>query len=80
MRSEKYIMSGRYICFLVLFEYGDYIEAVSEDGSFTLCVDFENYAKHFDTTEESITWAKSHKLKDGKFGVRCYWAETEEHT
>lgn len=80
MRSEKYIMSGRYICFLVLLEYGDYIEAVSEDGSFTLCVDFENYAKHFDTTEEAITWAKSHKLKDGKFGVRCYWAETEEHT
>ena len=80
MRSEKYIMSGRYICFLVLLEYGDNYEAESEEGSFTLCVDFENYAKHFDTTEEAITWAKSHKLKDGKFGVRCYWAETEEHT
>ena len=35
-------MSGRYICFLELFECSDFIEAVSEDGSFTLCVDFEN--------------------------------------
>lgn len=73
-------MSGRYICFLELFEYCDFIEDVSEDGSFTLCVDFENYAKHFNTTEEAITWAKSHGLKDGEFGVGCYWVETEENT
>lgn len=70
-------MSGRYICFIELFEYGNYNfiqeAAHDEDGSFVLCVDFENYAKHFDTTEEAIKWAKAHGLKDGEFGVRCYW-------
>ena len=73
-------MSGRYMCFLELFKYGDYIEEYAGDGSFTLCVDFENYAKHFDTTKEAITWAKSHGLKDGEFGVRCYWIEMGENT
>ena len=73
-------MLGQYICFLELFEYGDYIEEFAEDGSFTLCVDSENCAKHFDTTEEAITWAKSYGLKDGEFGVRCYWTGTEENT
>lgn len=69
-------MAGRYVCFIELFEYnGDYIQAAvpGEDRTFVLCVDFENYAKHFDTTEEAIKWAKAHGLKDGEFGVRCYW-------
>lgn len=73
-------MLGRYTCFLALSEHGDYIEGVTEDGSFTLCVDFTNRAKHFETTNEAIAWAKSHGLKDGEFVVRCYIDEMEENT
>ena len=53
----------------------NYIQCANDECGFTLCVDFENYAKHFTTTDEAIIWAKSHGLKDGEFGVRCYWIE-----
>lgn len=75
-------MNGKYVCFIELFEQGNYsyIENAVEDGGFLLCVDFENYAKHFNTTDEAINWAKAHGLKDGEFGIRCYWIEMKEET
>ena len=70
-------MNGRYVCFIELFNegYSNFVQCPNDEGGFTLCADFENYAKLFDTTDEAITWAKSHGLKDGEFGVRCYWIE-----
>lgn len=70
-------MNGRYVCFIELFNEGyiNYIQCPNAEGGFTLCLDFENYAKLFDTTDEAIAWAKSYGLKDGEFGVICYWIE-----
>lgn len=75
-------MNGKYVCFIELFGDGNYnfIESVTDNNHFWICSDFAHHAKHFDTTDEAINWAKAHGLKDGEFGIRCYWIETKEET
>lgn len=77
INNGKPIMNGRYVCFIELFDEGNYnyIQCANDEGGFTLCVDFENFAKHFETTDDAIMWAKAHGLKDGEFGVKYYWIE-----
>ena len=67
----------RYIYFIEPFNEGsyNYIECENGEDGFTLCRDFENFAKHFDTIDEAIMWARSHGLKDCEFGVNYYWIE-----
>ena len=77
INNGKPIVNARYVCFIELFDEGNYnyIQCANEEGGFTLCVDFENFAKPFNTIDDAIMWAKSHGLKDGEFGIIYYWIE-----